>query len=227
MKELLTCEEAQVLLERVRSGELEDAERQALERHLPGCAACRAWQAEVGRAEQALGARATQALETVTWPVLERVLARRKRRTVVAFGVAGVVMVLMNLGLLVLVGTQALEVHDVLTGLVPELVLVVGLFWFSQWLERRQYASRSVEQTLVALRGELERELRSGRVARWLLLGGAAFLGGVACWKPSSVKALVVLGGWALIPLAWFAWLHWRELPRLAREVADLSSRDT
>jgi anti-sigma factor RsiW len=226
MKELLTCEEAQVLLERVRYGGLEDAERRALERHLPGCAACREWQAEVGRAERALGSVAAQALETVTWPVLERVLARRRRRTVVAFGVAGVVMVLMNLGLLVLVGTQALEVRDVLTGLVPELAVVLGLFLFSQWFERRQYASRGVEQTLVALRRDLDGELRSGRIARWLLLGGAVFLGGVACWKPSSIKALVVLGAWALIPLAWFAWLHWRELPRLAREVADLSSQD-
>jgi predicted anti-sigma-YlaC factor YlaD len=222
MSERLTCDEAQVWLERARYEVLGGEEVPRLEQHLAGCAACRAWQASVGRVEAALGARAAQALETVSWARVERVLERRQQRTHLSFLFAGLGLVLMNAGLVALVGVDSLEPGDVLTGPVPELALVLGGWAVAQGLERRQRAALEAGETLEGLRRELADAVRSARLARWLVLGCGVLLLGLACWPTYPVRAHLVLAGFALVPGLGFGWLHW-SLTRLVREQADLA----
>jgi hypothetical protein len=226
MRDSLRCDEAQVWLERARYEALGAEEVLQLEQHVAGCAACQAWRASIGQVEGALAARAAQALETVAWPRVDQVLQSRRWRFNASFLFATVGLVLMNVGLVALVGLEHLEAADLLQGLVPELAIVLSAWAGIRWLERRERAALEAgETTLTALRSGLVDELRSLRLSRWLALGFGVFLAVVACWPTHSVRAHVVLAGFTLVPLIGFALLQWSLLPRALREQADLTGQ--
>ncbi|MCA3010936.1 MAG: hypothetical protein INH41_00900 [Myxococcaceae bacterium] len=225
MREPLRCDEAQVWLERARHEALGAEEMLQLEQHVASCAACQSWRASIGQVEVALAARAAQALETVAWPRVDQVLRSRRWRFNASFLFATAGLVLMNVGLVALVGLEHLEAADLLQGLVPELALVLSAWAGARWLDRRERAALEAGETLTALRSGLADELRSLRLSRWLALGVGGFLAVVACWPTHSVRAHVVLAGFTLVPLFGFALLQWSLLPRALREQADLTGQ--
>lgn len=226
MSEMLSCDEAQVWVERARHEALGAAERLTLEDHLATCAACTAWQNAVGQMEATLGAQAAHDLETMSWSRMERVVRSRRWRTHTSFLFAGVALILMNVGLVALVGVEHLAPSDVLQGLLPELALVSALWLLAPLLDRTR-RSLGAEETLVALRKDLANDLRSLKLARWLVLGCALFLAVVACWPAGSGRSQLVVGGFGVAPLLGFVLLQWSLLPRLRRELADLAVQDT
>ncbi len=218
------CDDVQMALERARHGALVEAERPALDAHLATCATCRAWEASLGQVERALGAQAERALQHVGWERVEQTLRGRARRTLAAFGLSALNLLVMNLGLYALVGPEVIVGADVLGGLVAELAVLGVVFAAAVLWERRRQRLQPQGEALAWLRRDVAQTVRSVRQARWVLLACVGVLLGLAAWPgPLPLRPRLVLAAFSVVAGGTWAFVQWVKLPRLLREQADLA----
>jgi hypothetical protein len=219
---MASCEDHEIAVEKLLHRALGDPERAALEEHLVGCEACRAYEAAARGAEAEMRARASAAAAGVDWARVERGIRRGVHASVRTLG-AAVVTTAWMAGMAWLSTTPALRTERLLRTL-PAMGLVVVLVAFvAAYSARRLVALADREEMLETYRALVAANLRWARRMQWATAAIVAFLlykaltGQAATFDPA-----VYYGGMALpMAAAWF-FLRTAMLPRAEREARDL-----
>ncbi len=216
----MACEEFEVAIEKRRHGALEEPERAVLERHLSGCASCRAFDETVRRTEGAMASITESAVGAVDWTKVERGIRAGLSRVV--FGFVALLLAAGISAALAAWAAPARAAHRAITVLLA--LAPVALLYGAVALVAARRLVR-LDRGGEMLR-TYERMLR-GRVRVLAVLRfAAAGVAAVAIWSALDLaagdRARVVLGIEAAVLIGVTAWVQLYRLPRLRRELSEL-----